>query len=124
MSLFSDWLNAYGQAWETHDAERIGRLFAEDALYYINPFAAPLRGRNDVIRYWQGIALKQRDVHFQAETLSITGYTLLAHWTTTFQRVKSGKTIHLDGILLAEINPHQECIFFREWWHRQAMPFE
>lgn len=118
-SVFHGWLRAYGYAWETHDCAAIGLLFAQDALYYIKPFDEPLCGRSAIVQYWEGIARKQINVHFQADVLSITGNTLLAHWTTTFDRVRSGRTIQLDGILLAEVNPAGECVLFKEWWHRQ-----
>lgn len=48
----SAWLAAYHQAWITRDAERVARLFTEDAGYYSHPFRPAHRGRAAIREYW------------------------------------------------------------------------
>ena len=39
------WITKYQAAWTSNDPEQIAGLFAEDAEYFPEPFAAPWRGR-------------------------------------------------------------------------------
>lgn len=116
--LFRVWIDAYGQAWKAHDADAVGGLFTEDALYYVNPFSEPLCGRVNIMSYWKGLPANQTNVQFQYEVLSVKNLVGIAHWSASFQRISSGKKIHLDGILLADLNADTQCSLFREWWHR------
>ncbi len=113
------WLDAYKHGWETHNSALIGRLFTDDARYYIKPFDNPLHGRASIMNYWIQIAETQEKVVFDANILAVTGNHGIAHWSASFTRVSSGKRIQLDGVLLAEFEPDLTCSLFREWWHRK-----
>ena len=41
---FKTWLDAYGRAWETRDANTVADLFSDDAAYHETPFVEPWRG--------------------------------------------------------------------------------
>ena len=60
-------VDEYGEAWKTHDAERIARLFSEDAVYVERPYErkATYRGRREIHAYWtKQVIGKQSDVRF------------------------------------------------------------
>lgn len=46
------WLDAYVDAWKTHDPASIGDLFAEDATYAFHPWEQPVRGRREIVAAW------------------------------------------------------------------------
>jgi uncharacterized protein (TIGR02246 family) len=46
------WLEAYVAAWKSYDAEAIGDLFAEDAVYRYRPVGDELNGREAIVRSW------------------------------------------------------------------------
>jgi hypothetical protein len=46
------WVNGYRDAWVSNDAEEIGRLFADGARYYTEPYAEPWEGRDGIIAKW------------------------------------------------------------------------
>lgn len=60
----------------------------------------------------------QEDVRFRAEALSASGDTGIARWRCSFRRRASGRTVDLDGILVARFDDAGLCTEFREWWHR------
>jgi hypothetical protein len=117
LEAFDQWLAGYKTAWETRSPDAVGRLFAEDGLYYIKPFDQPLRGRDAIVDYWRGVERTQAEVQFTYTVLAVREAHGLAHWSARFRRVKGNKPVQLDGILLAELNPANQCICFREWWH-------
>jgi ketosteroid isomerase-like protein len=51
------WLEAYVEAWRSYDADAIGRLFSDDALYRYHPWDEPapsrVRGRDAIVASWQ-----------------------------------------------------------------------
>ncbi len=49
----SSWLDAYGQAWETRDADAAAALFTANGTYQWEPFEEPLRGRSAIVRSWR-----------------------------------------------------------------------
>jgi ketosteroid isomerase-like protein len=48
------WLDAYVEAWESYDRERIAALFSEDAEYRFHPYDEPIRGREAIADAWLG----------------------------------------------------------------------
>jgi ketosteroid isomerase-like protein len=47
-----DWIDRYAAAWRSNDAQSVGDLFAENAVYYTHPFRDPWRGRDEIVRNW------------------------------------------------------------------------
>jgi hypothetical protein len=114
---FTAWLDGYRTAWENRDPVAVARLFSDDALYYITPFSEPLRGRENIVVYWEGVARTQQNVSFDHRLLSVQDHLGIARWTAAFQRVPSGKWVKLDGIFVVEVDAAQCCTVLREWWH-------
>ena len=49
------WLERYVEAWKTYDAEAIGALFSDDAVYRYHPWdegADALEGRDAIVASW------------------------------------------------------------------------
>lgn len=117
---FEKWLAAYGAAWQNGDADAVIVLFSDDAEYYENPFATPMRGKEAIHRYWsEGAQESQKDVVFEFTDAVAAGNTGMARWRASFVRVPSGRHVALDGFLTAEFNAAGKCSVFREWWHRR-----
>ncbi len=95
------WLERYGRAWETGDAEGILELFTIDASYDETPFATNLRGHDEIRQYWLDNATHgQTDIAFGFEIWAVTDNQCLSHWTARFKQVDDGRTVELDGRLL------------------------
>lgn len=114
---FRSWLDAYGRAWETRDADAAVALFTEDLEYYETPFGTPFRGRDELRDYWARATGSQDGIAFTYEILAVRAGGGLAHWSAEFTRIASGHRSHLDGIALAEFASNGLCRTFREWWH-------
>lgn len=116
---FEDWMRAYGQAWEAGDPDAAALLFTVDAAYHETPFDEPMVGTQAIHRYWlEGAKQAQKNVRFSFAILGTAGRTGISMWRASFERVPSGKSVQLDGILTAEFDPSGRCQVFREWWHR------
>ncbi len=115
---FSEWLDRYGDAWRSGDADGVTKLFSAEARYEETPFDEPMIGHGAIRRYWaEGAGMAQKEIRFGYDMLSVRNDTGIAHWTASFVRIPSGIFVELDGVLLARFSPDGLCVQFREWWH-------
>lgn len=117
MTELSNWLDAYGEAWESRDADAAVRIFSEDASYRVTPYEEPHAGRSGIHDYWAGVTENQRNVRFEHQALSVSGNTGIAHWSAKFNVEPDGTKLELDGIFVLEFDQDGNCRRLREWWH-------
>ncbi|MFQ5948456.1 MAG: nuclear transport factor 2 family protein [Acidimicrobiia bacterium] len=116
----TNWLDAYGAAWETRNPNAAVALFAEGALYQETPFGDPMRGPEAIRRYWSRVPQDQRDVSFGYEILSVD--PAMAHWWASYTEVATGEATKLDGVFVLEFDRENRCTSLREWWHAHPRP--
>lgn len=112
----AEWLAAYGEAWETRDADAAVALFTENATYQENPHEEPFNGRTEIHNYWSRVTADQRDVSFTSNVITTFGRSAVAHWSARFASESSGATINLDGVFVLEFDESGLCNTLREWW--------
>lgn len=120
MSALSSWLDAYGEAWESRDADAAATIFSKDATYQVTPYEDPHVGREGVRSYWAGVTENQRNVRFEYEPISVSGNTGVAHWSADFDVAPDGPHIELNGIFVLQFDADGKCRRLREWWHLQT----
>jgi ketosteroid isomerase-like protein len=120
MSQLSSWLDAYGQAWESRDADAAAKIFSVDATYQVTPYEEPHRGQDGVRNYWAGVTENQRNVQFDYEAISVSGNTGIAHWSAMFDVAPEGPKLELNGIFVLEFDENGKVRKLREWWHLQS----
>ena len=113
----TEWLQAYGRAWEAKDAAGFVALFSEDARYYWTPFSDALMGREQIAAEFLAAASNQENIRFSFEVLAEEEAYLVAHWHTELERPAGGAAVSLDGVLSARMTEDGRCATFREWWH-------
>lgn len=116
---FSAWLEKYGRAWETGDAQAAAELYAEDGTYQVTPFVEPMRGRAAILDYWTHVAQTEEQVQFSYEILAVTSAEGIARWQASFVIVPPGLKTKLDGIFVIALDDKGKCAWLREWWHKQ-----
>jgi uncharacterized protein (TIGR02246 family) len=121
MSELSKWLDAYGAAWESRDADAAANIFSEDATYQVTPYEEPHVGQDGVRNYWAGVTENQRNVQFEYEAISVAGNTGIAHWTAKFEVAPDGTPLELNGIFILEFDGDGKCRRLREWWHLKTL---
>ena len=116
---FHQWMESYGRTSEENDPRASANLFAQDAVYYENPFAEPIVGRDAIYDYWlQGAqTLKEKETTFHV--FSVKDNLGIARWNAKFSVVASDKRIALDCLFVVEFDANGLCRTFREWWHSQ-----
>jgi ketosteroid isomerase-like protein len=117
----SRWLEAYGGAWETGDADGILTLFSKDASYRETPFDPPMIGHDAIRAYWLDEPAKHREVHFTFEIWAVVGDQCFSNLHCRFR--KEDRSLELDGAfrLVCQQDPGGPllCRVLEEWWHQR-----
>ena len=110
----TSWLDAYFGAWVSNHPDDVAVLFAEDAVYAVDPFADPWHGRDEIVRRWtSGV---QTEVEYEFEPLAVVGNTGLAHWRLRARNRGAAARKEWDGILLLRFDDDGRCVEHREWY--------
>jgi hypothetical protein len=124
-NAFDGWLHRYFQAWKSNDPDDVRPLFAHDAVYYVDPFRKPTRGRDKIVDTWVSDPWSQSDQVFDYEILSVAGDTGLARWSGSVVRnTPPAARIELNGILQIEFDGGGRCRVHREWTVKRELPLD
>ncbi|MFQ5795459.1 MAG: nuclear transport factor 2 family protein [Candidatus Bipolaricaulia bacterium] len=109
---FGSWIEGYIKAWNSNDPEEIGGLFAEDGLYYTEPYAEPWRGRQEIVTEWLGRKDEPGTFEFRYEILGVyDNLSVLRGWTKYLDPVKE-----YSNIWIVRLNENGQCTEFTEFW--------
>jgi uncharacterized protein (TIGR02246 family) len=110
LSHVTAWIEAYVRAWNTNDPNDIGALFTDDASYSTEPYRAPWRGREAIVRGWLEHRDEPGETTFTWQPVSITDEVAVIAGSTTYpDRVFS-------NLWLIRLTPDGTCREFSEWW--------
>ena len=120
----SEWLDAYGRAWESRDANAAAELFAEDAVYQWGPFGRRLRGRPLIREAWAEALETQENISFGYEVLSASASGGLARWWCSTDDVVRKVRERNEGIFRLAFEEGGLCSSFEEWWNSSEQPID
>lgn len=105
------WLDRYVDAWRTYEPAAIAALFTEEATYAYQPWADPLRGRQEIVDDW--LANRDEPGSWEADyrALLVDGNRAVA----------TGETRYADGkvysnLFVFRLTEDGRCIDFTEWY--------
>lgn len=107
------WLDGYVEAWRTHDPDKIGALFTDDASYKYHPGGEAVVGRDKIVAGW---------VKYKDAALNVNPWTAeYRPWVVEGDRAIAIGETHYEG---AEdfFNSFQlvfrdgKCAEFTEWF--------
>ncbi|MBA3489245.1 MAG: nuclear transport factor 2 family protein [Longispora sp.] len=106
------WMAKYEQAWESNDPDDIGDLFAEDAQYYTEPFAAPWEGRETILREWLENRDEPGDAKFSWQHIATNDDLSVIEARTHY----TSPPRTFSNLWLIEFDARGQCRKFTEWW--------
>jgi hypothetical protein len=120
----TEWLDAYGDAWERRDASAAAELFAEDALYQWGPFGRRLRGRLMIREAWAEAVEQQDNVDFGYEVLTATARGGIVRWWCGAD-IPARKVRERDeGIFRLAFDDSGLCTRLEEWFNTTEEPLD
>lgn len=107
----SEWLDAYGDAWQARDAPAASDLFAEDAVVQFDPFGQRLRGRVMIREAWAEAFEEQQEISFGYEVLTATQRGGIVRWWC------DATTLRMEGIFRLAFDESGLCTDLHAWWN-------
>ena len=111
------WLDAYVEAWNTYDPDKIGALYAENATEQYHPYDAdPVRGRTAIVENW----LKYRDdpgtYSGQYEPWAVDGNRAVAVGISEYRNADGSFRTRYYNVFLLEFDGDGRCAAFTEYF--------
>jgi ketosteroid isomerase-like protein len=120
----TEWLDAYGKAWEERDPDAAADLFTDDALYQWGPFGRKLRGRIMIREAWAEAVEDQQNVEFGYEVLTATARGGIARWWCAAD-IQSRQMRETDeGIFRLAFDESGLCTSLEEWFNSKEEPLD
>jgi ketosteroid isomerase-like protein len=118
----TEWLDAYGKAWEERDPEAAGDLFTEDAVYQWGPFGQRLRGKLMIREAWAEAVETQQNVKFGYEVMTATGSGGIVRWWCDADLPADGVHSRTEGIFRLAFEESGLCTSLEEWFNSKEEP--
>jgi hypothetical protein len=117
-SIFSKWLDDYGNAWERQDPDAAAAIFSENGTYAWGPFTEPIKGKEAIRDAWRyATQAKQDNIKFGYEVLAVVDGRGIARWWASMESLPSRTPVRMEGIFLVTLATDGRCDVFREWWN-------
>jgi SnoaL-like domain len=117
LATLSSWLNRYVAAWRSNDAEQIGSLFSDAAVYRWHPYDtgdAVAHGREAIVKAWLDEPDEPGSWEMTVEPLAVTGDLGVARCLTVYPEEDGGKRYH--NIFLIRLDDEGRCSDFTEYF--------
>ena len=108
------WVRRYVEAWRSNDPAEIGDLFTQEAEYFTAPYREPWRGREAIVRGWQGRPEPPDTWTFQFEVAGVDGDTGFVRGRTDYTTGEGT----FANLWLIRLDDEGRAFEFVEWWMR------
>ncbi len=117
-ATFQRWLDAYVDAWRSNDAQRIGELFSEHAVYQRSAWSRPIEGRDRIVEMWHAEAGAPDSWQARYEPLLVEGDSGVATGRTKYFTQPGGPQVDEEyaNVFLVRFDADGRCREYREWW--------
>jgi hypothetical protein len=120
----TEWLDAYGKAWEERDAAQAAELFTEDAAYQWGPFGRKLRGRVMIREAWAEAVEDQLNIEFGYEVLTATARGGIVRWWCAADSPSRQVRETDEGIFRLAFDETGLCTSLEEWFNSKEEPLD
>jgi uncharacterized protein (TIGR02246 family) len=108
------WVDAYVRAWNSNDPAAIGALFSQDAAYHTEPYSAPWRGRDEIVRQWLDRKDEPGETEFRWQPVAISPEVAVVQGETVYHTPPRT----YSNLWVIRLDAEDRCTEFTEWWMR------
>ncbi len=117
-----DWLDRYVAAWESNDRAEIEGLFADDAVYYAEPYAQPYRGRSAIADAWLEQPEEPGSWSASYRAIAALGDVGVGMGTSTYPGTGGAPDRVYHNVFVLSFDANGRCTQYREWYMLQPAP--
>ncbi len=121
-SMVRDTLTTYCKAWSTQDPDLILTIFTPDATYQEGPFAIPMKGHEEIKRYWETkVVSEQSDIKASVTNIIIEGNAAVAEWMAYFNDLVKKERVELYEVAFLTF-ADGKIASLKETWRSRRTP--
>jgi hypothetical protein len=107
----AEWIEEYERAWRSPGTAALGTLFADGASYTPSPWAEPVRGLEELARFWE----RERDgagegFRMRSEIVGIDGATAVVRVAVDYDDGERWR-----DLWIVTFDTERRCRTFEEW---------
>ena len=110
-------IDTFGRGWSKGDLDLLMSVYADDAVFVETPFSEPLRGVDQVRRYWADVPYHQSEVSFRSGEIYSAGPWFSTEFKCVFRRRRTGEWVDARGAVFCELKGDR-IGEMRMYWHR------
>jgi hypothetical protein len=110
-------IDTFGRGWSKLRVDLIASAFAPEAVFLETPFSEPIRGLDDIRKYWADVPYHQSEVTFTSGEIFAVGPWFSAEFRCVFRRRRTGEWVDARGALFCE-SADGLITEMRMYWHR------
>ena len=92
-------IDRFNEAFNRHDADRLGALLTDDTVFEDTspaPDGRRIAGKSAVVDFWRGWFARNADARFEAEEIIVSGDRAVVLWV--YHKMRDGQPWHLRGV--------------------------
>lgn len=110
-------IDTFGKGWSKGNLDLLMSVYAPDAVLVETPFSEPLRGIEEVRRYWAEVPYNQSEVSFSSGEIYAAGPWFSTEFKCVFRRRRTGEWVDARGAIFCETRDNL-ISEMRMYWHR------
>lgn len=112
-------IDTFAAGWSKANVDAIMSVFTEDAAFVETPFSSPLRGTQDIRRWWADVPYYQSEITVTTGEIYAAGPWFSTEFRATFRRRRTGEWVEARGAIFCETEG-ERISEMRMYWHRAA----
>ena len=117
LALGRSLIDTFGSAWAKGNIELLMSVYSSDPVFIETPFSQPLRGPEQVRRYWLDVPYHQSEITFTSGEIFAAGPWFSTEFKCVFRRRRTGDWVDARGAIFCE-TAEQLITEMRMYWHR------
>ena len=110
-------IDTFGNGWSKGNIDLLMSVYSPDAVFIETPFTQPLRGQEEVRRYWLDVPYHQSEITFSSGEIFAAGPWFSTEFKCVFRRRRTGEWVEARGAIFCETSA-QLITEMRMYWHR------
>lgn len=110
-------VDTFGRGWSKLRVDLIAEVFSPEAIFVETPFSEPIRGLDDIRKYWADVPYHQSEVTFTSGEIFVVGPWFSTEFKCVFRRRRTGEWVDARGALFCETEGGR-ISEMRMYWHR------
>jgi ketosteroid isomerase-like protein len=110
-------IDTFGKGWSKENIDLLMSVYSPDAVFIETPFTQPLRGQEEVRRYWLDVPYNQSEITFSSGEIFAAGPWFSTEFKCVFRRRRTGEWVEARGAIFCE-TAAQLITEMRMYWHR------